>query len=399
MSAAPAQHSLSTPLAYALAYAALGWHVLPLIPGTKQPFGRLVPGGVKNATTDEATIRRWWQACPDAGIGIGMLASGLVTIDVDPRNGGLETMEMLEARHGAMTSDVLAYTGGGGEHRVFASGLVHNLPGKLGMGVDLKADGYIVVEPSIHPSGKQYGWEASSDPLHGAVPSTLPGWVRDLAREAPPPAQALPSTRYVDPKQVDELRDALAMLPADDYHQWVNFGNALAELGQVGFSLWDECSARSAKYDPQAQTRKWRSFKPGAIRIESIFFEAQQVGWVNPMQSVPLPAVPAHEIKVAPPAPEIRAPLDLLAPPGILGLVAEWIGACSRKQQPAFAVQAAIAFCCTILGRRYVSAQRNWPSLYLLNIGKSASGKEHGKWAVERLLEGCDRPCMTSRRT
>jgi diaminopimelate decarboxylase len=42
----------------------------------------------------------------------------------------------------------------------------------------------------------------------------------------------------VDPAQVAELRDALAVLPADDYHQWVAFGNALSELGQAGFSLY-----------------------------------------------------------------------------------------------------------------------------------------------------------------
>ncbi|MEY2656106.1 MAG: hypothetical protein RLZZ524_3134 [Pseudomonadota bacterium] len=385
--------SLSTTLSYALAYARLGWHVLPIEPGTKKPLGRLVPRGHHEATIDEAIIRRWWTAYPSAGIGVAQKASGLVTIDIDPRNGGLETIERLEEQHGAMVSDVLAYTGGGGEHRVFVSGLVENLPGKLGPGVDVKADGFIVVEPSIHPSGKQYVWEASSDPLHGVVPSTLPGWIRDLSRAAAPAAPVIVATRYVDPKQVEELRSALATLPADDYHQWVLFGNALSELGQAGFMLWDEWSKTSTKYDPR-QISKWRSFKPGAARIESIFFAAQQAGWVNPMAAAeaPPPAVPVHLVTVAAPAPVIFEPADLLSPPGMLGTVAEWIGATSRKPQPLFDVQSAIAFCCAVLGRRFVSTHRNWPSLYLLNIGKSASGKEHGKWAVERLLEGCELP-------
>ena len=391
MSAALPMHELSTHLAYALAYALqLGWHVLPLDPGTKKPLGRLVPRGFLDATTDEATIRAWWTTHPDAGIGIAMKASGLVTVDVDPRNGGIETMERLEATHGALVSDVLAFTGGGGEHRVFASGLVDGLPGKLGAGVDLKADGYIAAEPTLHPSGKRYAWEASSDPLHGAVPSTLPGWVRDLAR-SPMVAANIPTARLVDPKQVAELREALSVLSADDYHRWVAFGNALVELGQAGFLLWDEWSQKSAKYDPSAMVRKWRSFKPGTMRIESIFHIAQQAGWVNPMSiPEPAPALPVQQVRMAAPPATTPAPLSLLTLPGVLGLAVDWVNATSHKPQPAFAVQTVLAFACAVLGRRYVTTHRNWPSLYFLNVGKSGSGKEHAKWALEQLLEACD---------
>lgn len=378
-----------SPLAYARRYAAIGWWVLPLLPGTKQPYSRLVPNGVHGASNDPDTITRWWTAAPDAGIGIAIMKSGLVCVDVDPRNGGYDTMERLEGKHGRLYSDVLQLTGGGGEHRIFAAQLVSNLPGSLGAGVDLKADGYFCAEPSIHPNGRAYGWEASSDPLEGCMPSTLPGWVRDLSRGPFAAAATIPATRLVDPKQVSELRDALLLIPADDYHQWVNFGNALVELGQAGFALWDEWSQKSDKYDPQGVTRKWRSFKPGAIQIESIFFAAQANGWVNPMSLPSLPE-PVAVVQAIAPVPPPAEPAPMLAPPGILGAVVDWVNATSRKPQPQFAVQTAIAFASTVLGRRFVTEQRNWPSLYLLNIGKSASGKEHAKWAVETLLEACE---------
>ena len=379
-------------LAYAKRYIARGWWVLPLIPGTKQPLSRLVPNGVHNASNDLATITRWWTAEPNAGIGVAVKPSGLVAIDIDPRNGGFETMERLEAQHGPLVSDVLAYTGGGGEHRVFSSQLVDNLPGKLGQGVDVKADGYICVEPSIHPSGKAYAWEASSDPLEGCTPSNLPGWVRDLARGPFNAVPFIPATRLVDEKQVSDLREALATIPADDYHQWVNFGNALCELGQAGFSLWDEWSQKSAKYDAQAATRKWRSFRSGSFQLESIFHAAMQGGWINSASIAPaMPdPVPVESVKVAKMKEIPVQPDAVLRPPGMLGTITDWVNATSRKPQPAFAVQTAIAFASTVLGRRYVSSQRNWPSLFLLNIGKSASGKEHGKWAVEKLLEACE---------
>lgn len=383
-------NAAKTMLDYALAYINIGWHVLPLIPKTKQPLSRLVPNGVHGATNDAETVRRWWTAEPNAGIGVAVLPSGLVAVDIDPRNGGFETMERLEAQHGALVSDVLALTGGGGEHRVFSASLVTNLPGKLGQGVDLKADGYICVEPSIHPCGKPYAWEASSDPLEGCTPSTLPGWVRDLARGPFAAVPYMPATRMVDTQQVEDLRKALSEIPADDYHQWVNFGNALSELGQAGFGLWDEWSQKSDKYDAQAVTRKWRSFKGGAFQLESIFFEAQARGWENPAAVPAMPvAVPVEAVRVAPAPVKEEAPATLLTPPGIMGVVTDWVNATARKPQPAFAVQTAIAFVSTVLGRRFVTDQRNWSSLYLLNIGHSASGKEHAKKAVEDLLDAC----------
>ena len=186
----PMPSDLSTPVAWALAYAQLGWHVLPLEPGQKQPLGRLVPRGMLDATIDITLIRSWWARHPNAGVGIALAQSGLVAVDVDPRNGGTETFEQLQRDHGSLRSDVMAFTGGGGEHHVFVVPHGHqvSLPGTLGPGVDVKANGYIVAEPSVHPSGRAYGWEASSSPLDGVVPSPLPDWMRNLRvrqQEAP----------------------------------------------------------------------------------------------------------------------------------------------------------------------------------------------------------------------
>jgi len=380
-----------TALDYALAYVNIGWWVLPLAKGTKQPAHWLIKNGVHGASKDPEVVRDWFTRCPDCGIGIAMLQSGLVGIDVDPRNGGFETMERLESAHGPLVSDVLALTGGGGEHRIFYASLVTGLPGKLGPGVDVKADGYLCVEPSIHPNGNQYVWEGSSDPLEGCVPSSLPGWVRDLARPQQPIGPVIAAAaRFIDDRQIEDLREALAAIPADDYHQWVNFGNALVQLGQAGFTLWDQWSQKSDKYDPRAITSKWRSFKPGKYQLESIFFAAQSIGWVNPASVAISAPVPAESVVLAKPVMTSQPSMDLLAPPGILGTVTEWVNATARKPQPMFAVQAAIGFCATVMGRRYVTDQRNWPSLYLLNIGLSSSGKEYAKTAVEALLEACN---------
>ena len=281
---------LSTPLAWALRYAEAGWHVLPLEPRGKQPLGRLVPRGMLDASTDATVVRGWWSKAPAANIGVALAQSGLVAIDVDPRNGGTETFEQLQAEHGSLRSEVMAFTGGGGEHHVFLvpPGAQLNLPGTLGPGVDLKANGYIVVEPSLHPSGKAYGWEASSNPLDGVVPSPLPDWLRSLRVRLETPKGAAPD-KPVDPQQARDVREALYVLDADDYQQWVQAGMALHATGwgHAAYAIWCAWAQQSDKFDSAVSRKKWASFtdpeeRGNGVSVAWIFAEAQRRGWANP---------------------------------------------------------------------------------------------------------------------
>ena len=75
-------------LAFALWYAKLGFRVIPLRPGGKEP---LIKDWPNKATTDEATIREWWAKWPNANIGIltGRYEGGyFCVLDFDPRHGG-----------------------------------------------------------------------------------------------------------------------------------------------------------------------------------------------------------------------------------------------------------------------------------------------------------------------
>jgi hypothetical protein len=138
------------------------------------------------ATADPVAIREWWIRWPEANIGVLTgSASGIVVLDVDPRNGGDNSLAGLVAAHGALPATPQSRTGGGGAHFYFAhpGGEVktwHPRPG-----LDLQGDGgrYIVVPPSRHLSGRVYAWAENADPA-SALLAPLPAW---LTRPEPTP--------------------------------------------------------------------------------------------------------------------------------------------------------------------------------------------------------------------
>lgn len=151
--------------------------MFPCEPRDKHPLGG---HGHLDATTDEARIREWWSATPDANIGMPMRSNGLVAVDVDPRNGGNATFTRLQTEHGWLPLDCRARTGGGGDHFVMRDP-GGELRGKLGDGVDFKVDGYILVEPSVHPSGGRYSW-TGGDPVD--APAVPEAWVEVVRRRS-----------------------------------------------------------------------------------------------------------------------------------------------------------------------------------------------------------------------
>jgi hypothetical protein len=145
----------------ALAYASrLKWPVFPLKPRAKEP---LTPHGYKDASLDPEIIRAWWTKWPDANIGVPTGIKFWV-LDIDPRNGGEESRAALVAQYGPLTDTLRQSTGGGG------SQYFYEMPDELKLGchtgvwagVDIKAmAGYVVVPPSVHPSGREYFWDSS----------------------------------------------------------------------------------------------------------------------------------------------------------------------------------------------------------------------------------------------
>lgn len=83
-------------------------------------------------------------------------------------------------------------------------------------------------------------------------------------------------------------------------------------------------------------------------------------------------------------------PVEILHVPGVLGKVVEWGLKTARKPQAIYSVAAALALGSVLMGRRYKTTLNNWPVLYLLAIGKSATGKEQIKTIIESILNESD---------
>jgi len=95
----------------ALAWAAQGFRVFPLQPKGKTPLGQLVPHGCKEATTDQATIKAWWETCPSANIGIAT-GGGLFILDADGDDGE-ESLAAPTAKQGLLPETLTVKTGRG----------------------------------------------------------------------------------------------------------------------------------------------------------------------------------------------------------------------------------------------------------------------------------------------
>jgi len=117
------------------------------------PAKMLVPILHKFATGGKNS-KKWPR--PNIGIPTGRI-SGLIVLDMDPRNGGYKSRESLAIEHGELAETAEQSTGGG-KHLLLRYRNV-KLPKQLAPGIDSKADGgYVIVAPSIHKSGKHYRW-------------------------------------------------------------------------------------------------------------------------------------------------------------------------------------------------------------------------------------------------
>jgi len=84
----------------------------------------------------------------------------------------------------------------------------------------------------------------------------------------------------------------------------------------------------------------------------------------------------------------VKEPIDLYEPPGILKDVYEYSEEIAQIQQPSLSLQTSLALGSVALGRMYKTDMNNFSSLFFMCIAKSGQGKENVKTVIETILEG-----------
>jgi hypothetical protein len=184
-------HNQRTLLA-ALAYAAHGWAVFPVPPGTKRSYksAERAWGMTRNAEEIRRDFTRW----PDAGIGIPCGAvNGIIVIETDTKAGGHAadgdpSLTQLEIKHGALPETLRAISPSGSVHRYFKHpGIkIISSASELGAGIDVRGDGGMVIAPpTVRPGVGVYRW-INRNPI--AEP---PAWLVELTKDKTPPPKRL----------------------------------------------------------------------------------------------------------------------------------------------------------------------------------------------------------------
>lgn len=325
---------MPTLLECALAYASIGWHVMPLHniengicscrPSRNRPkAGALCPSPGKHpriktgrnfeaATIDPAQITAWWQKWPDANIGIATgQRSKLCVVDLDGQE-GVDTLNGLGRSAGPPLPMTLAAASGRdgiGAHLYFHCDAPS--PTNSGDKLDVRGDGGLVVAPpSMHISGRPYRW-LNTVPA-AAMPTWLLSWFserapreqRPVGLELPPHLAGRQRTGIVarataqdrEPVATDDIWSALTQIPNNDrgWDAWNRVGMAIwaaCNGDPVGEQLFDQWSRGSKKYDPEAATERWRAYAgtpPTSIGYGSLWHEARQnnPAWTPPSKYV-----------------------------------------------------------------------------------------------------------------
>jgi len=227
-------------------YVGLGWQVIPLAPGFKVPAikgGR----GFKDASDDASVIDKWAVNFPSANIGIATgIMSGIVVVDIDPRNGGTASMTALAGRGFVLPQCPEAQTGNGGLHLYFSyDPRIKASKDRLGAGIDIKTDGgYVVAAPSViaasaQGSGGTYRWNRKPEDV--GLPN-VPQWLLEMLT---PKVRMLPrfepvSTAEGAARSLEGIAKRLAGAGQGERNNVLNWGAyaaaKLVQRGQLGSS-------------------------------------------------------------------------------------------------------------------------------------------------------------------
>jgi len=383
-------------------------------------------GNTKCTATGKHPVSANWQNTPEwdedqidglnamiehLGRGFGVLCNNLLVVDVDAKNGGIESYARLLERFPDVASAGLIVetgSGGGSKHLYFSLPAdIHTIQSSPEFpGIDFKHTGFVVGPGSPHKSGKKYNVLSGNVDEIDKAPE---GLVAFLKR---------PERRHVEFEgsstdiSDNSLRSMLGCLTCyDEYSDWVKIGMAIHDATQGnGVAIWDEWSKRSSKYNPESIDIRWHSFGKSSnpVTVGTLIKLAKDSGWIErvEMDDVPLQGwfakaltgssvtegMTKEDIK------DVKSPLkgcpvdvstiDLTMPPGFCGEVTRWINTQCRYPRLNLAAMASLYAIGNISGLNYAvdDNSQTRANMALFCVAGSGTGKDAVLEAVSKII-------------
>lgn len=320
--------------------------------------------------------------------GYGVVMRGLLVIDVDARNGGVESLaRLLDAIPTIAGAGMIVETGSGGGSKHF----YFSLPADAALsthlaeypGVDFKSSGYVVGPGSLHASGGQYALLVGSP---GDIMPAPPELIERLRKRERIRAEI--SGKHID-ISIGDVADMLRYIDPDDYDRWVRVGMAIHDVTcGAGLDLWDTWSQGSDKYRVGVCDNKWHSFGKSQtiVSFGTLAHYAQEGGWQFPVEFESPESFDFCDTARHDGLPIDISGVDLLRPPGFVGELAAWISSQSRRPREYLAVAAALQSVGNIIGLNYVDGSDGVTSnLFTFCVAGSATGKESIQQAAAQI--------------
>lgn len=362
-----------------------------------------------NNSIDYATLGYWAKHYETTGIGWALDHQHII-LDVDPRNGGNESLEKLEEDIGIKMLDVctaVVRTGGNGLHFYFKKDPSMPLACKMPKeypGLDIKQYGGLVVIPgSIHKSGNDYDWYSAekSDLMNLA---TIPSPIAEMLTRARSAARS--AAEQSGEGDLDDIKDMLTYLnPSMGYDDWLRIGMAIhasTDGDSDGLLVWDDWSRGGESYRDGLCDNKWHTFgKSGsdAVGIGTLIYMAKEAGWEsNPLEkSVPTSQVnklkqdwdEEKKSRIAVPSLLDTNDIDIYNPPGLMGKLYNYVYSCSPYDNKNLALACSLVSLGNVIGRRYyLEKYKNiQPNFIALCVAGAGCGKGPVLNAARSILE------------
>ena len=408
-----------------------GYSILPIIPGMKVP-------GVYSSGSGWREMAKWnkycerrtlpfehaiWKAWP--GCAIGLAAGSVIGIDIDVLD---ETVAHgLEKLARDMLGDTPAVRIGRAPKRALFYRADKPFRGRKKHPLEIYGVGSQMVVYGIHPDTQQpYLWpdeglaELDISRLPVITEAQAMGWLEEAFKRVPDSLKpkSLASAKGIksewvgpsDPRgTLEAVRSALAFIPNDDLDgsSWVLMCNALkAALGDEGRELWLDWSKSSAKSGASGKSdtaeRRWKTARPVEVGAGTIYYMAEQRGWVPESHLILNGNEADHADDINPAADflakiaamsnvkksdgPMRVTSSLLSVGGVLRQLVDYMTASAIRPQPFLALGAALCTVGALAGRRYRTRTNLRSNLYCIGIAGSGGGKDHARKCIKNAM-------------